>query len=84
MMRTTIKTVVFTQPFVLIGLNGTHPAGTFAVETTEELLDGISFPAWRRRSTVIRLYPKPGLTLNMPVDPEELNAALLQDAARQR
>jgi hypothetical protein len=79
MNRTTIKTVVFTRPFALAGLDGAHPAGTFVVETNEELLEGISFPAWRRRSTVIRLHPKPGLTLSVPIDPEDLNAALLQD-----
>lgn len=81
MNRTTIKRVVFTRPFALAGLDGTHPAGTFVVETIEQLLEDISFPAWQWHSTVIRLHPKPGLTLNMPVDPEELNAALLQDAA---
>ena len=81
MNRTTIKTVVFTQPFALAGLDGTHPAGTFVVETIERLLEDISFPAWQRCSTVIRLHPRPGLTLNMPVDPEALNAALLEDAA---
>ena len=79
--RTTSKTIVFTRPFVLAGLDGAQPAGAFVVETNEERLEGVSFPAWRRHSTVIRLHPTPGLTLSATVDPEELNAALLQDSA---
>jgi len=79
--RTSSATVVFRRPFDLSGLNGTQPAGAYVVETSEELLDGVSFPAWRRHSTIIRLHPKPGLTLSATVDPRDLDAALLQDGA---
>jgi hypothetical protein len=60
---------------------GTQPAGAFVVETNEELLEGISFPVWRRQSTVIRLHPHPGLGLTVTIDPAELDAALLKDSA---
>jgi hypothetical protein len=43
MNRTTSKTVTFTHPFVLDGLDGPHPAGSYAVETAEELLQALSF-----------------------------------------
>ncbi|MDH3919038.1 MAG: hypothetical protein OEU25_12775, partial [Rhodospirillales bacterium] len=48
------------------------------------LLEGISFPAYRRTSTLIRLHAKsgnPGLTRAMTIDPSELDAALKRDQA---
>lgn len=80
-MRTTCRTVIFKHPFSLAGLDGLQPAGTYVVETSEELLDGISFPAWMRRSTVLRLQPRSGLTLTAPINPDELAAKLLWDGA---
>jgi len=80
-MRTSSATVVFRRPFVLCGLIGTQPAGAYVVETSEELLEAVSFPVWRRHSTIIRLHPKPGLTQSATIDPRDLDAALLQDDA---
>jgi hypothetical protein len=60
------------------------PAGTYSVETDEELLEGISFPAYRRILTLIHLHAKPGhpgLTQTLTVDPNELDAALKRDQA---
>jgi hypothetical protein len=56
--RTSRKTVTFTQPFSLSGIDEEQPAGTYTVETDEELLPGVSFPAypifdsWGRREGV--------------------------------
>ena len=36
--RTTSRTVTFTHPFNLSGMDKEQPAGTYAVETDEELL----------------------------------------------
>lgn len=46
--RTSKRTVVFRRPFVLGGFDEVLPAGAYNVETDEELLEGISFPAYRR------------------------------------
>jgi hypothetical protein len=83
--RTIKKTVTFRRPFVLGGFDELLPAGAYSVETDEELLEGISFPAYRRISTLIHLHAKPGhpgLTQTLTIDPNELDAALQRDEAR--
>src|SRR6267378_401528 len=52
--RTTSKTVTFTHPFNLSGMDKAQPAGTYTVETDEELLQTLSLPAYRRISTLVR------------------------------
>jgi len=82
--RTIKKIVTFRRPFVLGGSDEALPAGPYSVETDEELLEGISFPAYRRILTLIHLHPKPGrpgLTETLTVDPNELDAALERDQA---
>jgi hypothetical protein len=44
--RTTSKTVTFTHPFNLSGMDKVQPAGTYTVETDEELLQTSSLPAY--------------------------------------
>ena len=81
---TSQMTVTFRRPFVLSGFDEALPAGTYSVETDEELLEGISFPAYRRVRTLIRLHPRaghPGLTQTLTIDPNELDAALKRDQA---
>ena len=53
--RTTKRTVIFTRPFSLSGFDGEQPAGSYSVETDEELLDSVSFPAYRRLATMMQL-----------------------------
>ena len=52
-MRTTRKNVTFRRPFVLKGIDRTLPAGEYQVITDEELIDGLSFPVYRRVSTMM-------------------------------
>ena len=59
-MRTSHKTVTFTQPFSLNGIDEVQAAGTYTVETNEEPLQGVSFPAYRRMETLIFLPSRPG------------------------
>ena len=83
-MRTISKTVTFRKPFVLGGLDEALPAGAYTVETDEELLDTVSFTAYRRVLTLIHLPANPGnpgLTRTVTIDPNELDAALTRDAA---
>ena len=42
--RTSRKSVTFTQPFSLSGIDEVQPAGTYTVETDEELLRVCRFP----------------------------------------
>ena len=57
---TSTKTVTFTKPFFLDGIDEVLPAGAYTVETDAELLEGISFPVYRRKTTVINLQAIPG------------------------
>ena len=80
--RTTSRTVTFQRPFILDGFARDVPAGTYLVETEEELMDTVLSVAWKRASTVIRLRTATG-TEDVFIDPEQLNAALLSDRAQQ-
>ena len=51
--RTTGKTVTFAHPFLLKGVDRTLPPGDYRVVTDEELIEGLSFPVYRRMSTMI-------------------------------
>ena len=81
--RTTARSVTFKHPFRLDGVDDIQPAGSYVVESEEELLQALSFPGWRRRSMVIRLRASGA---NSPddqvttVDAAALEAALLKDA----
>ncbi len=80
--RTTRKTVTFAKPFLLDESGDLLPAGSYVVETDEALVEGLSFPVYRRVLTVISPLGKPGeslLTKALTVDPEQLDAALQRD-----
>ena len=82
-LRTSRRTVTFARPFSLRGIDGIQPAGTYAVETDEELLEGLSFPAYRRVATTIFLPSRPGDLVSgqlVTLDPVELEAAEQRDA----
>jgi hypothetical protein len=84
-MRTTSRTVTFVYPFNLSGMDEEQPAGTYTVETDEELLQTSSLSAYKRVSTLMRLPARPTgtmLTQIVEVDPLELTAALARDAQR--
>ena len=82
-MRTTSRTVTFTRPFVLSGIGEQQPAGSYTVETDEELIGNAPMTAYRRISTLIRLPGRPGslvLEQVVDIDAAELAAALARDA----
>jgi hypothetical protein len=80
--RTTSKTVTFRHPFNLTGTDEVQPAGTYTVETDEELLQPSSMPAYRRIATLMRLARTTGTVLTQIVEtnPVELAGALARDA----
>jgi hypothetical protein len=82
-LRSTTATVTFAHPFSLSGMDDVLPAGTYTVETEEELVEGLSFPAYRRLSTVLLLPGAAGSSIRfqaLDVDPSELEEALRRDA----
>ena len=81
--RTSRKTVTFTRPFSLSGIDEVQPAGSYTVETDEEELPGGSFPANRRIATLILLRSRRGgriIEEVISIDPLELQAAHERDA----
>jgi hypothetical protein len=80
--RSLSKTVVFNRPFLLKGVDRTLPAGSYRVVTDEELIDGISFPAYRRVATMIFVPAAIGASSveMVTIDPLDLQAALDRDA----
>jgi hypothetical protein len=77
--RTTSKTVIFAQPFIVNVAEGEQLPGIYTVETEEESLDLVSFSAYRRVSTVMHCHASNGVTRYMRVDPSALAAALARD-----
>ena len=78
--RTTTTTVTFRRPFSLPGFDRMVPAGDYRVVTDEELIEGLSFPAYRRVSTVIFLPgAQPGSWEMLAIDPRDLAAAQERD-----
>ncbi len=81
--RTSAKTVVFSRPFSLKGVDRVLPAGDYRVLTDEELIEGLSFPVYRRVSTMIFLpaeFHRPGSVELVTIDPLDLLAAEDRDA----
>lgn len=80
--RTQTSTLVFRRPFRLKDVEGWQPAGTYTLETEEELLEGLSFPAYRRIATMLMFQPtlSSGTSQALLVDPAELEAVVAADA----
>jgi hypothetical protein len=51
--RTTRKIVKLSNPFSIEGVGRVLPAGDYEVVTDEELIEGISFPIYRRVATMM-------------------------------
>ena len=57
--RTRRETVTFHSPFSLQGIGRVLAAGSYEVVTDEELIEGLSFPVYRRVATTM-LVPAEG------------------------
>ena len=81
-MRTTSESITFRHCFLLKGLDKTQLPGTYEVEIEEERIDGLSFLAYRRVATFIRL-PMAGRGANsietFRIDWSDLKAAQQRD-----
>lgn len=81
--RTKRLTAHFPAPFSLQGVDGFQPAGDYAVDQDEELIEGISWLAYRRIATFIYLpaisSTNRSVSRMVDIDPSDLEAAVLRD-----
>ncbi len=77
----TTEVVEFHRPFQLSPRSGPLPAGHYRVDTEEEMLAGLSFPAWRRTSMTIARHGLASgrLVQALAITPRELATALASD-----
>lgn len=79
--RTRTTTVTFLRPFVIGDMDEVLPPGDYQVETDAELIEGVSFLAYRRVSVRIHLPSpsgNPALMRTVVLSPEVLDATLLE------
>jgi len=82
--RTKRVTLTFQHPFSLKGVDRRLASGDYEVATDEELIEGLSFPVYRRVATMIFLPSngaQPASIEMVNVDPADLAAAHQQDQA---
>ena len=80
--QTVRKTIAFRRPFYLKGVDRLLPPGDYSVVTDEELIEGLSFSAYHRISTVMFVPARSGSAVEMAtIEPLDLEAALERDAA---
>lgn len=85
--RISEATVTFARPFVIDGFVQELPAGDYVIETEEELLQGLSFPVYRRVSTTLRvdrIPGRPGQKESWQIMPGALETALIRDGVAPR
>ena len=81
-LRTSRREVTFRFPFSIPGVDGERHAGTYIVETDEELLEQLSFPVYHRVATSIVIPQGVGSYQMVRIDPADLEAAQRRDAER--
>ena len=79
--RTSSKTVTFARPFLLKGIDREMAAGSYRVLTDEELIEQLSFPVYRRVSTMIFVPAQASSVEMVSIDPLDLEAAQDRDKA---
>ena len=82
--RTHRKSVAFGQPFLLKGVDRVLPPGDYRVVTDEELIEGLSFPVYRRVATMIFVpaqFDRASSVEMVVIDPRDLQAAQDRDKA---
>lgn len=80
--RSSRSTVTFSNAFTLPGYRDELPAGTYEVVVEEELLEGLSFAAYRRTATYLTVTGKGARTdwsELRPVTERDLEMALRRD-----
>lgn len=86
-MRSRRETVTFLHPFRIKGVDRLLPAGAYEVITDEEMIEGLSFPAFRRVATMIMVPAAPPRSSTMEmisIGSVDLADAQRTDASAQR
>lgn len=76
--RSTRSSVTFAAPFRLPGFDGPLPAGSYAVDTEEEAIEGNVRTVFHRIATTV-VVETTGRVEHRAVDPKDLEAALRRD-----
>ncbi len=79
-LRTTPSSVSFSRPFELKGVDGPLPAGSYEVETEEEIIETLHRTVYVRVATLL-IIRSTGMTRTVTVDPSDLETALERDRA---
>jgi hypothetical protein len=80
--RTTRTTVSFSSPFILQSLEGIQPAGEYVVLLDDELIEGLSWTAYRRVATLFQtpaISASQRLIQSFSISQTDLDAALMKD-----
>jgi hypothetical protein len=78
--RTRRDTVVFKHPFRIAGVERQIPAGAYQVVTDEDLIEGLSFPCFRRVATMMTVPAARGAAMEtLLIDPRDLAEAQRAD-----
>jgi len=76
-MRSRRETITFRNPFRIKGVDRLLPPGAYEVITDEEMIEGLSFPAFRRVATMIMV---PAATQNSAMEMVSIGSVDLADA----
>jgi hypothetical protein len=78
-MRSRRETVTFQHSFRIRGIDRLLPPGPYEVITDEEMIEGLSFPAFRRVATLIMV---PAESRNSAMELVSIGSVDLSDAQR--
>ncbi len=78
--RSRRETITFQHPFRIKGIDRLLPAGDYEVITDEEMIEGLSFAAYRRVATMIAVPAAPPRTSTMEMI--SIGSVDLSDAQR--
>jgi hypothetical protein len=84
--RSRRETVHFRHPFYIKGIDRQLAAGAYEIITDEEMIEGLSFPSFRRVATMIMVPGAPPQRAAMEmisISPVDLSDAQRIDASRQ-
>jgi hypothetical protein len=83
-MRSRRETLTFKHPFRIKGIDRLLSPGAYEVITDEEMIEGLSFPSFRRVATMIMVpgaSPRSSSMEMIPIGPIDLAAAQRNDAS---
>ena len=78
MIRSREAAVTFRRPFVLTAVDRELPAGTYRLSIDEECIEELSFPVYRRITTMIHFGNRSTIEM-WTIDHNELEKALERD-----